>query len=55
MDYTFVVVSKKSSSALASVAPLVGVSSHKPEGGGSDPQSGHMPRLQVRLPLGVGT
>lgn len=33
--------------ALASVAPLLGASSHAPEGPGFDSWSRHIPRLQV--------
>ena len=41
--------------ALAGVAQLVAASFHKPEGHGFDSGTGHMPRLWVQPPVGVGT
>ena len=37
---------------MANVAQLVGAPSHLPKGCRFDPQSGHLPWLQVRSPLG---
>ena len=44
---------KDSYPALASVAQVAGALSHKPKGHRVDARSQHMPRLQVRPPLGV--
>ena len=38
---------------LAGVAQLVGASSCKPKGHGDNSQSGHIPGLQVRYPVGA--
>ena len=43
------------SSALASVAQLVGASSHTQKGHGFDSWSGHMPRLWVQSSIGACT
>ena len=40
--------------ALASVAHLIGASSHNPKGRGFDSQSGHMPSLHGLSPVGAG-
>ena len=44
---------EKKKSALAGVAQLGGMSSCELKGHGFDSQSGHMPKLQVRYPLGA--
>ena len=41
--------------ALARVAQAVGASSRKPNGGGFDFRSGHIPRLRVQSPVGECT
>ena len=46
-------VKKKRVHALAGVAQLVGASSSKPKGLGFNSQSGHLPRLRVRSPVGA--